>query len=237
LLIDAMPEEKRIVTTRMDANGRIEIPESVRKELGVEEGQPFFIAARDRHLILRPVSELFVERAKEIDEKNLTGSVSTDRYSKNSYVCPVPKDKIINSGSIGYSGAHQGRLVNSIDFWVPEGTEIYAAADGIVESVKKDSKVGGPELKYWGEGNNVQIAHANGERTCYEHMEFEGAVVKAGDAVKAGQVIGYSGRSGFTSRPMVHFEVYEYFGKGEEDYVTLKVRFSDFRDVYKINSN
>jgi murein DD-endopeptidase MepM/ murein hydrolase activator NlpD len=131
------------------------------------------------------------------------------------------------------SPAHVGSLSNSIDFAVPTGTRIYAAADGIVVRIKDDSNMRGTSLKYWALGNYIDIKHANGEFTWYEHLKFKGVLVKAGERVKKGQVIGYSGNTGFTTGPHLHFQVNRYFGKGDDDYVTLKARFSDFENVYK----
>ena len=114
---------------------------------------------------------------------------------------------------------------------VPEGIEVYAAANGTVIGIKGDSNVGGDDLKYWDDGNYIIIEHTN-EYTEYMHLKFKGVVVKVGDKVKQGQVIGYSGNTGYSDRPHLHFECQKYFGDGDNDYVTLKARFKDFKDVY-----
>jgi len=170
------------------------------------------------------------EEHKRLIEKNLIKNKSSDKYSKIFYILPIPKEKIkrIVSSPI----THIGNLCNAIDFLVPEGTDVYAAADGKVTAVKDDSKIGGPDPEYWYKGNYIVIKH-NGESTTYEHLRYKGVVVKVGDVVKQGQLIGYSGNTGYSRGPHLHFEVMEFLGAGEEDYVTLKARFKDFDDVYE----
>ncbi|MDO5082075.1 M23 family metallopeptidase [Arachnia propionica] len=82
------------------------------------------------------------------------------------------------------------------DFTAPKGTEIYAAASGIVIS---------PTSAGWA-GTNVVISHSNGGSTLYAHMSR--SVVKPGQSVKAGDLIGYVGSSGRSTGPHLHFEYY-----------------------------
>ncbi|MDI9357693.1 MAG: M23 family metallopeptidase [Phycisphaerales bacterium] len=83
-----------------------------------------------------------------------------------------------------------------IDFAAPLGTPIYATANGVVESARFNTG---------GYGNNVIIDHSFGYRTLYGHMiKF---VVRAGDKVKRGEIIGYVGSTGKSTGPHVHYEV------------------------------
>jgi murein DD-endopeptidase MepM/ murein hydrolase activator NlpD len=76
---------------------------------------------------------------------------SSDQYTKIECRLPVPHTKIkrVVSSSI----THIGTLCNGIDFLVPEGTKVYAAADDVVTALKDDSNVGGVDPKYWCDGN------------------------------------------------------------------------------------
>ena len=170
------------------------------------------------------------EEHKKLLEKNLIKDKVSYEYSKISYMLPVPKEKIIRI--VSSSITHIGNLCNAIDFLVPEGTDVYAAADGTVTTIKDDSNIGGFDPKYWYEGNYCVIKH-NRESTGYEHFRYKGIVAKVGDVVKQGQLIGYSGNTGYSRGPHLHFEVMEFFGLGNEDYVTLKAKFKDFHDVYE----
>jgi len=99
-------------------------------------------------------------------------------------------------------GAHWGqygmwsRWHTGQDFPAAIGTPIRAVAAGVV-----GSPVGGG----WA-GNNVVIHHANGGSTLSAHMSR--TTVRAGQVVKAGDVIGYVGMSGRTFGPHLHFEYY-----------------------------
>ncbi len=164
-------------------------------------------------------------------EKGLVTNNSSNEHSKIIYTLPVPKEKITKT-DVTHSPAHQGNLSNSIDFIVPEGTEIYAAADGVVIEIKDDSNVGGEGVEFWNEGNYIKIEH-DGETTLYEHLKFKGVAVKLNERVGQHQLIGYSGNTGYSDMPHLHFEVQKRFGSGDNDYVTLKARFKDGEDFYK----
>jgi murein DD-endopeptidase MepM/ murein hydrolase activator NlpD len=91
----------------------------------------------------------------------------------------------------GFAHFHTG-----VDMAGPLGTPIVAAADGVVVAADPSTV---------GYGNHVIIAHAGGLLTLYGHLEA--MMVKPGDAVKAGQVIGLLGSTGNSTGPHCHFEV------------------------------
>lgn len=114
--------------------------------------------------------------------------------SKSPMQLPIKGGKIGTKFGVGggnwSSGHHTG-----VDFPVPTGTKILAAADGVVTKAGSD----GPY------GNAVTITHAGGLQTMYAHMSSIKA--KVGDTVKAGDVIGLVGSTGNTTGPHLHFEV------------------------------
>ncbi len=85
-----------------------------------------------------------------------------------------------------------------IDIAVPEGTPIRAAAAGTVIFTE-------PEASSGGYGNYTCIDHGGGLSTCYAHQSS--FAVTAGESVSQGEVIGYSGCTGYCLGPHVHFEV------------------------------
>jgi len=92
-------------------------------------------------------------------------------------------------GGIGTT-YHEG-----IDLGVPEGTPIRAAASGTVILASYNG----------GYGNYTCIDHGSGLSTCYAHQSQFG--VTSGQSVDQGQVIGYSGNTGSSTGPHLHFEV------------------------------
>lgn len=145
--------------------------------------------------------------------------------TKNTFCRPVGNVQVRHD-----SPAHTGRLRYAVDFIVPEGTMVSAACDGIVADVKQDSDIGGPEERFDAFGNYIEIEHTNGEYSIYEHLRKNGALVRVGDPVKTGQVIGYSGATGWLAHlgAHLHFDVHVYHEPfGPDDYETLKIRWQE----------
>jgi murein DD-endopeptidase MepM/ murein hydrolase activator NlpD len=85
-----------------------------------------------------------------------------------------------------------------MDFAAPQGTEIYATGDGVVTAADDKSQ---------GYGNRVVIDHGYGYETLYGHMVR--SIVKPGQKVKRGEVIGYVGSTGLSTAPHCHYEVHK----------------------------
>ena len=109
----------------------------------------------------------------------------------------------------GYYGpfSHTGK--KAVDFDMPEGTTVCAAREGTIIKVKEDSDRGCKSESCKKLANLVTILHDDGTMADYVHLQLNGSAVEEGDEVKAGQVIGYSGSTGWASGPHLHFEVYE----------------------------
>ena len=86
---------------------------------------------------------------------------------------------------------------NGMDWSVPTGTAIYATADGAVEYSGYHKKSGYGKL--------LIISHNFGFKTYYGHLSK--LVVKNGNVVRKGQLIGYSGNTGISTGPHLHYEV------------------------------
>jgi murein DD-endopeptidase MepM/ murein hydrolase activator NlpD len=125
---------------------------------------------------------------------------------------PVPKNFFQRIDRTS-SPAHIGNLRNAIDLIVPRNTPVLAAADGIVTFVKDDSNVGGSNPIYWIYTNFIAIAHANGEYTRYDHLDYHSSKVKQGQRVYAGQEIAKVGMTGYTYIPHLHFQIFSFTGR------------------------
>lgn len=115
----------------------------------------------------------------------------------------------------GYFSRYTHKNRAALDFKMKKGTKICAAREGVVVRLKEDGKKGGSNIKYRPFGNFVVIQHADSSRSGYWHLQFNGVLVNVGDTVKQGQVIGISGRTGYTYFPHLHFIVWRFDGKGQ----------------------
>ena len=89
-----------------------------------------------------------------------------------------------------YVRAHQG-----VDYAATAGTPVWSVADG---TVTRAGNTGAG-------GNTVCIHHRNGFETCYLHLSAYAAGVRSGARVSQKQLIGYSGNTGLTTGPHLHF--------------------------------
>ena len=95
---------------------------------------------------------------------------------------------------------------SAADFALREGTPIRAALDGIVTQVIDGFGPGGPDKSFLSQCNLVIIGHPHSEYSTYVHLK-KGCLVREGEEVSAGKVIGYSGRSGYSTYSHLHFAV------------------------------
>jgi murein DD-endopeptidase MepM/ murein hydrolase activator NlpD len=93
---------------------------------------------------------------------------------------------------LGYYKMHTG-----VDWAAPIGTPILAAGNGTVIKAQWDS----------GYGRRVEIQHANGYITTYNHMSGFARGVTEGVRVKQGQTVGFLGSTGLSTGPHLHYEV------------------------------
>ncbi|MBI5135578.1 M23 family metallopeptidase [Candidatus Uhrbacteria bacterium] len=125
------------------------------------------------------------------------------------------------------AGAHSGTVRHAIDIMVPTGTPIVAAASGLVVWVKNDGLYGGVAKKYWLQGNRVVIRHDHDEYSAYEHFKPQGVLVHVGQRVVEGELIGYSGRTGYGFLPHLHFEIFQHPSADCSEGETIKIFFKD----------
>lgn len=141
----------------------------------------------------REVVDLKTGRAKIIDNSPI-------------YFLPFEKGtkrRVIQGAYSSFS--HKGEI--ALDFNVKIGTTICAAREGVVVASYGQSNVGGAKNEYLNDGNHVIIEHNDGSKALYWHLQYKGALVNVGDTVKAGQIIGKSGNTGYSAFPHLHFEV------------------------------
>lgn len=116
-----------------------------------------------------------------------------------------------NASVYGGRAYHPG-----VDFGVPRGTKIYAPLGGTVRATGNTDLV--PGCYSWGMW--TLIDHANGLSTLYAHQSVQSVV--AGQQVATGEVIGYSGNTGYSTGPHLHFTVYAKAGVSVRKFNEIK---------------
>jgi len=110
------------------------------------------------------------------------------------------------------TGSHLLNDTWAWDFRMPSGVPITAALDGTVRLARGDSTRGGCDPSFAPDANYVVIAHDNGLETQYLHLET--VAVRPGDKVKAGDILGYSGKTGWACGSHLHFKLARSDGAG-----------------------
>ena len=91
---------------------------------------------------------------------------------------------------------HQWRAHKGIDYAAPAGTHVKATADGVVETIGRQS----------GYGNVVMLKHQGGFSTYYAHLRSFAGGLRKGARVHQGEVIGHVGQTGLATGPHLHYE-------------------------------
>lgn len=124
----------------------------------------------------------------------------------------------------GYNGNFSHQNAFALDFSHKLGTEIFAARRGKVIITESDSDqhcLSKDCAKY---NNKIIILQDDGTFAEYAHLKKNGIIVNKGDEVKQGQLIGYSGDTGWSNGPHLHFSVFTNKIDGERIYYKTKFR-------------
>ncbi len=92
---------------------------------------------------------------------------------------------------------------NGLDLGASIGTPVFAADDGVIMAVDNNDRSRWQKYQY---GKYILIKHNNGLATLYAHLSEQ--FVAVGMDVKRGNLIGYSGKTGYATGPHLHFGVY-----------------------------
>ena len=133
----------------------------------------------------------------------------------------------------GYNGSftHKDNDRFAVDFGMPEGTKVFAARDGIVADFVENYTEGGALDALKDKANAVRIVHEDGSIGSYLHLRQNGVEVTRGATVKSGDLIGYSGNTGYSSEPHLHFEVSKRIDVDSKSTIGTVFRTSDGNSV------
>ena len=161
-------------------------------------------------------SELVISTANKIDQitKQLyIQSKSFDEIielvkNKKAMLASIPAIQPVSNKDLSRMASGYGPRIHPIyktkkfhagmDFSAKTGTPIYATGDGIISKVRKSRR---------GYGNHVVIKHGYGYKSLYAHMQKY--IVRKGQKVKRGEIIGYVGNTGTSVAPHLHYEVHK----------------------------
>ncbi len=153
--------------------------------------------------------EELIKEAKEELEELLISAEDRKQYLEDAPTLFPTKGRITSQFGARWGSVHRG-----VDISNSVGTKIYASGNGVVI----ESKYG------YSYGNYILIQHKNGFKTRYAHLSKR--LIKVGDEVKQGDLIGLMGNTGTSYGSHLHYEIY-YYNKlinplNIEDYLKYK---------------
>jgi len=159
--------------------------------------------------------EKIIQTAKKIDILSKQAYIQAKSYEEvfamavahEREIASTPAIMPVNSRNIEFLSSGWGMRIHpiykvprfhyGIDVVAPTGTPVYAAADGVVTTVKS---------LYDGHGKHIVLDHGFTYKTLYAHLhQFN---VAEGQKVKRGDLIGYVGNTGTSTSPHLHYEVH-----------------------------
>ncbi len=158
--------------------------------------------------------DLIVENHSKLDQLRRQMYIQTKSYdeimglakNKETFLASLPAIQPVSnkqlkrlSSGFGYriDPIHKVRRPHyGVDFSLPKGTPVYATGDGKVKFTR---------TSFSGYGKQIEIDHGYGYVTKYAHLDMFN--VKRGQKVKRGDLIGFSGNTGKSTAPHLHYEV------------------------------
>jgi murein DD-endopeptidase MepM/ murein hydrolase activator NlpD len=161
-----------------------------------------------KHSILFIIYIISLTASAQLTDREIHNLKGGKVKPDNSYVYHLPfanGSKFLLIQAYNSKMSHKNEL--SLDFKMKKGSKICAAREGVVTATKEDSDVGGLKDEYYNKGNHIIIEHSDGSIAMYWHLQKDGVLVNIGDTIVKGQLIGYSGNTGYTAFPHLHFQV------------------------------
>lgn len=188
--------------------------------------------------------ELIMENMSKIDQLKKKMYIQTKSYdelvelakSKEELAASLPAIQPVANKELKRLSSGFGYRIDPIlkirkmhpgtDFSVKKGTPIYSTGDGVVKMVRSS---------FGGYGKQIEINHGFGYVTKYAHLsEFN---VKKGQRVKRGEIIAYSGNTGKSTAPHLHYEVIKDGKKVNPiNYFYRDLSHEDYSEILRLSS-
>jgi len=200
-----------------------------------------YIATYDE---LYPMQPLPIEKSLEAHSTNLLSKfmILGKQYKlTNSYTWTIGNKNAIHDNNYfyrlpyeigethmvtqGFRGnfSHSGDSEFAVDFGMPVGTKVYASRGGVIVMTKSDGYKNGSTRNFAEEANHITIKHDDGTYGKYVHLKLDGVAVEVGQKINRGDFLGYSGNTGFTNGPHLHFVVFS--GKDSKSRTSIPIKF------------
>ena len=206
VLDDIQQRDDNIYRTIFEADP---IPKSIRK-------QGFGGVNRYKKFAGYSNSDIIINTTKKIDQLTKQLYLQSKSFDdiinlakdKSKMLASIPAIQPVSNKQLSRMASGYGYRIHPIyktrkmhagmDFSAKTGTEIYATGDGVISKVRRSKR---------GYGNHVKINHGFGYETLYAHMSKY--IVRKGQKIKRGEVIGYVGNTGTSVAPHLHYEVHK----------------------------
>ncbi|HNA91515.1 MAG TPA: M23 family metallopeptidase [Chitinophagaceae bacterium] len=186
------------------------IPDSARaKEIETEKEIAKVEKIRDFQLAAEIKKTLIILKARIASQKKSYEAVEALVKNKEELLAHTPAIQPVSNKDLNRIASGFGYRIDPVykttkfhaglDFSAPQGTPIYATANGTITTAGNTGN---------GYGNHVIINHGYGYETLYGHMVR--VKVRNGQQVKRGEVIGWVGSTGKSTGPHCHYEVHKY---------------------------
>lgn len=122
------------------------------------------------------------------------------------YLLPFPPDRshrLIQGNNSSFTHNSPGSRY-AFDFEMDEGSVVTAIRGGVVGFIRDNSSESGTDEEFMQKGNQISVCHDDGTVAIYAHLQQQGSLVEIGEEVFAGQAIGLSGNTGFSTTPHLH---------------------------------
>ncbi|HLG70816.1 MAG TPA: M23 family metallopeptidase [Chloroflexota bacterium] len=145
------------------------------------------------------------------------------------YKLPYPAGFTFTMCQGNNQGSHTENGKYAWDFCMPIGTPVVASRAGTVKMIRQDFTEHGVGPAFADKNNFVVVDHGDGTSALYMHLMHMGVKVSVGQHVETGQLLAYSGNTGWSGGPHTHFMVmqssaYDYYSP------SLPVAFADVPD-------
>lgn len=171
----------------------------------------FLPKSNTQKLIQLPIDSIYspAEFKRQVRYQITLGNPEAIHDTSYKYLLPYPQDQshlLIQSNNSSFTH----NLPNSkyaFDFDMPPNSLVSAARGGTVGFVGVSNKKGGADENLMQQANKIIVCHDDGTIAVYAHLQHEGALVTIGEHIYAGQIIGFSGNTGYSTTPHLHFVV------------------------------